>query len=120
MTYCVTPPPDRIEAFLTNIVQVGGERELVGCLPDDCHIVEITQSTIRIDTRKHDRRDIGIFRADVGRRQHSQRAVHQIESNPTVERRSRVVVAAIEAVEPVAEGRIHAGVDASINIEEGG
>lgn len=56
----------------------------------------------------------------MGRRQHGQRAVHQIESNPTVERRSRVVIAAIEAVEPVAEGRIHVGVDASINIEEGG
>lgn len=37
-----------------------------------------------------------------------------------MERRSRVVIAAIEAVEPVAEGRIHVGVDANINIEEGG
>src|SRR5882757_793818 len=49
--------------------------------------------------------------------QDGQRSPQQIQTDAAVERRGPVVVAAIEAIEAIAEGRVHARVYARINIK---
>ncbi len=51
----------RVEPVIANVVHVGRQGQLVGCLPDDGHVIEITQSGIGIDAREDDRRHIRIF-----------------------------------------------------------
>src|SRR6266849_3256487 len=100
----------RVEPIVTNVVEVGRQGELVGCLPDDGHVIEIAQSTVGIDARKYNGRHIRIFRADMGGCSNSQRTVQQIQAETTMEGRGPVVVATIEAIEVIAEGRVHARV----------
>jgi len=102
----------RVEPVIANVVHVGRQGQLVGCLPDDGHVIEITQSGIGIDTREDDGRHIRIFRADMGGGSNGQRPVQQIQAETAMECRRPVVVATIEAIEVIAEGRVHAGVDA--------
>src|SRR6266478_6435197 len=56
----------RVEPIITNVVEVGRQGELVGCLPDDGHVVQVTEIAIGINARKYDRRHIGVFRTDMG------------------------------------------------------
>ena len=61
-----------------------------------------------------DARGVGIFGADMGGRQDREIAVEEVEPDAAMEGRRAIVVA-----DAIAEGGVHAGVDAGINIEPG-
>src|SRR6267378_6630301 len=69
----------RVKPIIMNVVHVRRQGELVGCLPDDGHIIEITERGIGIDAGKYNRRYIRIFWADMGGGSNGQRTVQQIQ-----------------------------------------
>src|SRR5713226_8388587 len=109
--------PCRVGTIIANVVEVGRQGKLVGCFPDDGHVIKITESRVGIDAGEHDCRHIRIFRTDMGGCRNGQLTIQQIQAETTMESRGRVVVATIKAIEVIAEGRVHAGVNAQINIE---
>src|SRR5438128_11938159 len=67
------------EPLVTDIVQVGGEGELVGHLPYCRNVIEIAERAVGIaPTCCCGRRRVGIFSADVGGRQNRERVIPKI------------------------------------------